>query len=280
MPTPTDSSSDPAADPAAGEPSRGFGVLVGLVTSATSIVAVTGAGVSTGSGLPDFRSPTGVWTRHDPRQMTFDRHVESARVRRAGWAMRREFLDAGARPNPAHVALAELQSGGRLSTIITQNIDELHQEAGATRVVELHGTAHVSACIGTAPRRGRPQGCGWRSPTREVLARVDAGDHDPACLDCGGLLKAATISFGQALDDDTVAAAWQAVEEADLLLAIGTSLQVHPAASLVPAATERGVPVAILNAEPTPFDRLADVVLRDPVEVVLPELVRAVARPG
>lgn len=249
--------------------------LVDLLAGAGRAVVFTGAGISTGSGLPDFRSPTGLWTRYDPRDLTFQRHVASAEVRQAGWAMRREFLDARARPNAAHVALARLQDLGHVASVVTQNIDGLHQAAGSSDVVELHGTAHTTICIGVAPRGGVPDGCGWSAPTRAVLDRIDASEDDPDCPDCGGLLKAATISFGQALDTTSVDAAWAAVDRADLLVAVGTSLQVVPAASIVPTAHEMGIPLAICNAEPTPFDHLARTVHRDPVEHLLPRVVEA-----
>ncbi len=249
--------------------------LVALVAGSEAAVVLTGAGVSTGSGLPDFRSPTGLWTRHDPRELTFQRHVDDASVRASGWAMRREFLDAGARPNPAHEAIADLQRRGHVAGVVTQNIDGLHQAAGSTDVVELHGTAHTTTCIGTAPRDGVADGCGWQGPTRGVLDRLDAGEDDPHCPDCGGILKAATISFGQAMDAATVQRAWSLVEGGDLVLVLGTSLQVVPAASLVPAAHEIGIPLVIGNAEPTPYDHLATVVRRDPVEHWLPRVLAA-----
>ena len=249
--------------------------LAELVAAAARAVVFTGAGVSTGSGLPDFRSSTGLWTRYDPREMTFQRHVADPEVRRAGWRMRREFLDAEARPNGAHRAIAALEARGHVAGVVTQNIDGLHEAAGSTRVVELHGTAHRTTCIGVSPTGGVPAGCGWSTPTRSVLERLDAGDDDPACPDCGGILKAATISFGQAMDVATVERAWDLVDRADLVLAVGTSLQVFPAASLVPTAHEMGVPLAICNAEPTPYDGLAEVVARDRVEDLLPAVVAA-----
>ncbi|MBY5161731.1 Sir2 family NAD-dependent protein deacetylase [Nitriliruptoria bacterium AS10] len=250
--------------------------LAALVAAARRAVVFTGAGVSTGSGLPDFRSPTGLWTRYDPREMTFQRHVEDPAVRRGGWEMRREFLDADARPNPAHHAIAALEADGHVAGVVTQNIDGLHQAAGSAQVVELHGTAIVTTCIGVRPVGGEPAGCGWSAPTRDVLARIDAGEDDPRCPDCGGIPKPATISFGQAMDVATVEAAWALVDRADLVLAVGTSLQVYPAASLVPTAHEMGVPLAVCNAEPTPFDHLAQVVSRDLVETVLPAVVTQV----
>ncbi len=255
-------------------------VLASLVAAASRAVVVTGAGVSTGSGLPDFRSPTGLWTRYDPREMTFQRHVAEPAVRRAGWEMRREFLTAGARPNGAHRAIAALEDDGHVAGVVTQNIDGLHQEAGSRRVVELHGTARRSGCIGAAPTGGVPAGCGWSGPTLGVLERIDAGERDPACPDCGGILKPATISFGQAMDVAAVEAAWSLVDRADLVLVVGTSLQVYPAASLVPTAHEMGIPLAICNAEPTPHDPLARVLSRERVELVLPAVVEVVRGPG
>jgi NAD-dependent deacetylase len=244
-----------------------------LLDRARRGVVFTGAGASTGSGLPDFRSAEGVWTRYDPRRLTFDRYVEDPSVRRDSWRMRREFLDAGAQPNAAHHAIAELEDQGRVATVVTQNIDGLHQAAGSTNVVELHGTAHRSECIGARPAGGTPNGCGWSSSTRTVLARIDDGEDDPMCPDCDGLVKAATVSFGQAMDRGAVDRAVEAVLTADLVVTIGTSLQVFPAASLVPEAARGGIPVVIMNAEPTPFDRLADAVVRGRVEQVLPGIV-------
>lgn len=287
-PDPTDSAqTDPApTDPAPADPSANHSTLghraqpeiddlVGLVSSARRAVVLTGAGVSTASGLPDFRSPTGLWTRYDPREMTFARHVEEADVRMAGWAMRREFLDAEARPNPGHVAIAELQHAGHVGGVVTQNIDGLHQAAGSTDVVELHGSAHRTVCIGIAPQGEVPDGCGCATATRDVLDRIDAGEADPSCPDCGGILKAATISFGQAMDVTAVEQAWTLVDRSDLVLVVGTSLQVTPAASLVPTAHETGRPIVICNAEPTPFDHLAALVHREPVQDLLPRVVAA-----
>lgn len=250
-----------------------------LLARARAGVVFTGAGVSTGSGLPDFRSPGGVWTRYDPRRLTFDRYVADADVRADSWAMRREFLAADARPNAAHRAISALEEAGHIATVVTQNIDGLHQAAGSANVIELHGTAHTSACIGAAPRLGTPDGCGWTAPTVHLLERIDGGDADPMCPDCGGLVKAATISFGQALDHASVDAAIDAVLGSDLLVAIGSSLQVHPAAGLVPEAAMNGIPIVIMNAEPTEFDDLAAAVVRGRVEDVLPRIVADLATP-
>jgi NAD-dependent deacetylase len=256
-----------------GDAARALTTAARLLARARAGVVFTGAGVSTGSGLPDFRSAGGVWTRYDPRRLTFDRYVADPEVRAESWAMRREFLDMDVAPNAAHRAIAALEAAGHVATVVTQNIDGLHQAGGSARVVELHGTARTSACIGAAPRAGTPDGCGWSAPTRDVLDRIDAGDPDPMCPACGGLVKAATISFGQVMDRASVTAAVDAVRSSDLVLAIGSSLQVHPAAALVPEAATSGIPVVILNAEPTPFDALATAVLRGRAEELLPRLV-------
>lgn len=263
--------SEPTMDDARDDRAR----LRELLAAAERGVVFTGAGVSTGSGLPDFRSADGIWTRFDPRKMTFERYVTDPQVRADSWQMRREFIAAEAEPNDAHRAIADLEQAGHVAVVVTQNIDGLHQAAGSEHVVELHGTAHRSECIGLHPVGGTPDGCGWSAPTTDLLARIDDGDPDPACPLCGGLVKAATISFGQAMDTTAVQQSVDAVRDADLLLAIGSSLQVFPAASLVPAAAGRGIPIAICNAEPTDFDHLAEAVLRDPVEQVLPEVVGA-----
>jgi NAD-dependent deacetylase len=246
-----------------------------LLRDARSVVAFTGAGISTESGIPDFRSPGGVWSRYDPRDFTFDRYVDSAEVRRRSWSMRREFWAADPRPNAAHDALVTLQRQGRLLGVITQNIDGLHQAAGTTGVVELHGTARDVMCIGTHPSRGLPAGCGFRAPTTWAFERIDAGIDDPSCPDCGGIVKSATVSFGQVLFPGVVEAAIDLAVAADVLLTIGSSLQVYPAAGLPQEAKAGGAALAIVNDEPTPFDDLADVVVRGRAGEVLPAAVAA-----
>ena len=250
--------------------------LTGLLRAATNTVVFTGAGVSTESGIPDFRSPGGVWTRYDPRDFTFDRYVVDPAVRANAWAMRREFFATAPQPNAAHRAIARLERAGRSNGVITQNIDGLHQLAGSTTVIEIHGTARDVACIGSAPRSGVPDGCGFRAPHTWALDLVDAGTPDPSCPQCGGLIKSATISFGQRLDDDVLLAAADLVDNADLLLAVGSSLQVYPAADLPASAARAGIPLAIVNDEPTPLDDLADVVIRGRAGEVLPRAVDAV----
>lgn len=236
--------------------------LARLLGSASAVVAFTGAGISTESGIPDFRSPGGVWTRYDPRDFTFSRYVRSPEVRVRAWSMRRELWAEDPQPNAAHLALARLERAGRLAGVITQNIDGLHQAAGSCRVIELHGTSREVMCIGAAPRMGTPDGCGFRAPTTWAFARVDGGEEDPGCPDCGGLVKSATVSFGQNLFAGSLDAAAELLARADLVLAIGSSLQVHPAAGLPAAAARSGIPLVICNDEATPLDGLATLVVR------------------
>lgn len=250
--------------------------LADQLAGATRVVAFTGAGISTESGIPDFRSPGGVWTRYDPRDFTFDRYVDSVDVRRNSWAMRREFFAASPEPNAAHRALVELERDGRLVAVVTQNIDGLHQAAGSRNVIEVHGTAREVMCIGDRPTGGVPEGCDFRAPTTWAFERLDAGDDDPRCPDCGGLVKSATVSFGQALVPETLEAAAEHATTADVLLTIGSSLQVYPAAALPEAAKASGAAVAIVNDEPTPFDAIADVVVRGRAGEVLPPAVATV----
>ncbi len=228
--------------------------LADLWAASARVVVLTGAGMSTDSGIPDFRGPSGVWTRNPAAEATFtiDNYVRDPAVRREAWANRRIHPAWTAQPNPGHLALARLQRAGRLSTLMTQNIDGLHQRAGSTDVLELHGTIWQAVCLS----------CGVRMPMADVLAR---DEEDPDCLLCGGILKSATISFGQALDADVLAAAFQAAYDADLLVAIGTSLRVQPVASLASYADR----LAIVNAEPTPYDDLAEVIVRDSISPVL-----------
>jgi NAD-dependent deacetylase len=237
------------------------------------IVAFTGAGVSTESGIPDFRSPGGVWTRYDPRDFTFDRYVESREVRANSWRMRQEFFAHHATPNPAHVALARLEQAGRSLGVVTQNIDGLHQLAGSSTVVEIHGTAREVMCIGHRPRSGAPEGCGFTATHAWAMDQVASGDDDPACPECGGLVKSATVSFGQMLFPGVVEAADALMAQADVLLAVGSSLQVYPAAGLPVTAVDAGASLVIVNDEETPLDGLADVVVRGRAGEVLPPAV-------
>jgi NAD-dependent deacetylase len=250
--------------------------LADLLGDASRVVAFTGAGISTESGIPDFRSPGGVWTRYDPADFTFSRYVESADVRARSWQMRHELLAEQWRPNAGHHALARLEQAGRSLGVITQNIDGLHQEAGSRRVVEIHGTAREVMCIGHDPRHGMPEGCGFRAPVQWAFEKVDAGDPDPLCPMCAGLVKSAVVSFEQVLFPRVVEDAVGLAEEADLLLTVGSSLVVHPAAELPLLALRNGARLAIVNDEPTPYDDLADVVVRGRAGEVLGSAVDAV----
>ncbi len=248
-----------------------------LLASSERVTTFTGAGVSTESGIPDFRSPGGVWTRYDPRDFTFDRYVGSAEVRANAWAMRREFFATVAEPNPAHHAIARIERAGRGHGVITQNIDGLHQLAGSTEVVELHGTAREVLCIGHDPRWGTPDGCGFTASYTWAFEQIDAGDPDPSCPRCGGLVKSATVSFGQVMPEDALAEAARLVASADLLLTVGSSLQVTPAADLPVLAVRSGVPLVIVNDEPTPLDHMATLVVHGRAGEVLPPAVDPIA---
>lgn len=237
-----------------------------LVAGASRITALTGAGISTDSGIPDFRGPNGLWTR-DPeaeKLSNLQDYLTSPDVRRRAWQSRLDHPAWQAKPNPAHDAFVALQRRGTLAAIITQNIDELHQRAGShpNTVVELHGTMFHTECLG----------CGDRRDMAEALDRVRAGTEDPRCTVCGGILKSATISFGQALKAQVLDDARVAAISCDVLLAAGTSLTVHPAAGLVDIAAGAGASVVICNASPTPYDDIAEVVLREPLTEVLPRL--------
>ena len=225
--------------------------------------AFTGAGVSTASGVPDFRSPGGIWSRYKP--VPFQDFVRDPEARRQYWIYKKEtYRDfANARPNPAHHALAGMESAGRLRAVITQNIDGLHQEAGNETVLELHGTNRRVTCIRCAAT--------W--PAAEIQARLLAGCEMPECEHCGGILKAATISFGQAMPADVLSMAFQIASAVDLMLVVGSSLVVHPAAGIPLSAAKAGARLVIINREPTPLDGLAAVILREPIEEVLPALV-------
>jgi NAD-dependent deacetylase len=239
------------------------------VREAQAVSVLTGAGISTESGIPDFRGPNGVWTKNPAAQRMFDfqAYLADPEVRARAWRARRDHPAWAAQPNAGHRALVDLERAGRLRAIITQNIDELHQRAGSApdKVIELHGTMFWVECLS----------CARRAPMPEALARVDAGEPDPACPDCGGIQKAATISFGQSLRPDVLDAAIGAAVDCGLFLAVGSSLQVQPAADLCRVAVEAGARLVVVNAEPTPYDRVAAAVLREPIGAVLPRLVRA-----
>jgi NAD-dependent deacetylase len=233
-----------------------------ILAGSAAVTAFTGAGISTASGVPDFRSPGGIWSRYRP--VPFDEFVADPEARRRYWVYKKETWGdfAQARPNPAHHALARMEEEGRLRAVVTQNIDGLHQAAGSRNVLELHGTNRRVECIR----------CHADWPAEVIHARLGEACEVPQCDHCGGILKAATVSFGQALPAAVLAAAFEVATTSDLLLVIGSSLVVHPAASIPLAAAEAGARLVIVNREPTPLDGLAEVVLREPIEQVMPAL--------
>jgi NAD-dependent deacetylase len=236
------------------------------IDQARSVVALTGAGISTESGIPDFRGPQGLWTR-DPeaeKLATLQHYMAEPDVRRRAWQTRLASPVWTAEPNAGHRALVALERRGKLDTLITQNVDGLHQKAGSSpeRVIEIHGNVHQVVCMA----------CGERAPTVRALARVRAGEADPPCRTCGGILKTTTISFGQGLVEEDLLRAQRAAAGAELMLAVGTTLAVYPVAAVVPIAKRAGARVVILNADPTAMDEMADAVLRGSIGALLPAL--------
>ncbi|WP_370415749.1 NAD-dependent deacetylase [Streptomyces fradiae] len=232
----------------------------------TMVAILSGAGISTDSGIPDYRGPNGMWTR-DPeaeRLVTYGPYMADPEVRRLSWRMRLDGEVLAAEPNVAHRAIAAFEKSGHALRVITQNIDGLHQAAGVSerKVLELHGSARAVVCTA----------CHARSPMAEALARVQAGEDDPACRACGGILKAATVMFGERLDPVVLGNAMSIAKAADVFLAVGSSLQVQPAASLAGIAAEHGARLIIVNAEPTPYDPVATEVVREPIGTALPAL--------
>ena len=241
--------------------------VAGWIRDAQRVVVLTGAGISTDSGIPDFRGPNGVWTKNPgaEKQATLQHYMGSRDVRVAAWQNRLHSPMWDAEPGPGHLALATLEQKGRLDTLVTQNIDSLHHKAGSSpdRIVEVHGNVREVVCMA----------CGDRAPMERALERVAAGEEDPPCQDCGGILKSATISFGQNLEPEVIARADAAARASDCFLAIGTSLTVFPVAYLPEYALSAGAKLVILNAEPTPYDGHAHAVFHDQIAEVLPALV-------
>lgn len=236
------------------------------VGEARRVVVLTGAGISTDSGIPDFRGPQGLWTRNPKAEKLSDirYYMSDPEVRRLAWQSRLDHSALSARPNAGHLALVDLERRGKLHALITQNIDELHQIAGNSpeKVIEVHGTLRKAMCMS----------CGWRGPMQETLERVRAGEADPPCLACGGILKSATISFGQALVPEVIDRALTVAAQADVLVAVGSTLQVYPVAGAVPAAKSAGAKVAIINRDPTAMDDIADAVLPGSISEILPRI--------
>ena len=247
-----------------------LGEIAGWIRKARRVTALTGAGISTDSGIPDFRGPNGVWTK-DPaaERMSHIRHyMEDPDVRVLAWQGRLHHPAWTAEPNDAHRALVELERRDRLHTLVTQNIDGLHQRAGTSGdiLIEIHGTIREVVCMT----------CDERAPMQRALARVQAGETDPPCRSCGGILKSATVSFGQGLDPDLLERASREAALSDLFLALGTSLAVYPVAYLPNRTLTNGGRLVIVNAEPTGYDARASAVLNAPLSEVLPDLVALV----
>ncbi|MFC9623114.1 NAD-dependent deacetylase [Streptomyces sp. NPDC056930] len=237
----------------------------------TLVAILSGAGISTDSGIPDYRGPQGLW-RKDPeaeKLVTYDFYMADPEIRRRSWQMRRTSATWGAEPNAAHRAVAELERSGAAVRVITQNVDGLHQLAGLTarKVLELHGTARETVCTR----------CHARSAMAEALARVEAGEADPPCTVCGGILKSATVMFGERLDPVVLGEAMSIAKACEVFIAVGTTLQVQPAASLAGIAVDNGARLIVVNADPTPYDELADETIREPIGTAFPALLKRLA---
>jgi NAD-dependent deacetylase len=240
------------------------------IRDARLIVVLTGAGISTESGIPDFRGPQGVWTKNPEAEKTatLQYYMSDPEIRKRSWQNRLRSEMWHAEPNAGHRALADLERKAAMHTLVTQNIDRLHHRAGNSpdKIIEIHGNAQEVKCMA----------CTFRGPMDETLERVRNGEEDPRCLGCGGILKSATISFGENLVLADLERAQRAAQDSDLFLAVGTSLAVYPAAALPEFALNAGARLVVMNAQETPFDRFAAAVTRDPLGEVLPELMERV----
>ncbi|MFI8347205.1 SIR2 family NAD-dependent protein deacylase [Streptomyces sp. NPDC085596] len=238
------------------------------------VAVLSGAGISTDSGIPDYRGPNGLW-RRDPeaeKLVTYGYYMGDPEIRRRSWQLRRSNRTLRAEPNAAHLAVAELERSGVPVRVLTQNVDGLHQRAGMPerKVLELHGSARSVVCTR----------CEARGPMADALARVEAGESDPPCLACGGILKSATVMFGESLDPLVLGEALAISKACSVFVAVGSSLRVQPAAGLAGVAADHGARLVIVNAEPTPYDDLADEVVREPIGTALPALLRTLAPVG
>lgn len=240
---------------------------VKLIKEAEWITAFTGAGISTESGISDFRSKGGVWDRY--RVVTYQEFIASHDARVEYWNMKKELYNEmkDSRPNKAHAALAELEKRGRLKCLVTQNIDGLHQDAGSFNVIELHGTNRKAVCLG----------CGKLWPIEDIQARLEAGEYAPSCDECKGHIKPATISFGQSMPEQEMIKAYNCALQCDLLIMIGSSLQVEPAASIPREAARSGARLIYINRTPTPTDNLADVLFSENAGDVMSAIIKGLA---
>ena len=247
-------------------PDTDLDTVAGWLRDASYVTALTGAGISTESGIPDFRGPQGLWTKNPAAEKTatLEYYMSDTEVRRHAWQNRVNSGMWTAAPNAAHDALVTLERKGRLHALVTQNVDGLHHAAGQTAAitVEIHGNVREVKCMT----------CDWRGPMDDTLARVRDGEDDPECRVCGGILKSATISFGENLVAEDLHRSQVMAARADVFLAIGTSLAVFPAAGLPEIALRNNARLVILNAEETPYDPVADAVFRDRLGAILPAL--------
>ncbi len=239
------------------------------VDACSRIVVLTGAGISTDSGIQDFRGPKGLWTLNPAaeKMSTLQHYVADPEVRKRRWQSLLETSGQRRKPNAGHHAIVDLEKRGKLELLITQNVDGLHLDAGTSsdRIVEIHGTFREVACLV----------CDERAPMERALDRVRAGEDDPACRSCGGILKSATISFGQEMIEKDLLRSFETAKECEMILAVGSTLGVFPIANVVPIAQEAGARIVILNGEPTQMDPIADIVIRGSISEVLPRLVSA-----
>ena len=242
------------------------------ILTSKCIIVFSGAGLSTESGIPDFRSPGGVWDRYDPEDFYFQNFISSEASREKYWQMATEMYEPmkKARPNPAHLAVAELEKLGRLDCVITQNIDGLHHKAGSSpdKILELHGTAMSVSCLSCKKRYDRDA----------IQERIQKGQRAPTCDECGGLLKPATISFGQAMPERETSEAYRRSSLCDLFVVIGSSLVVQPAASMPVVAKENGAKLVIVNRDPTPLDHLAEAVLHGQAGPIMASVLEVVKK--
>jgi NAD-dependent deacetylase len=250
----------------------GLGHAVEVLGRAEGVLVFTGAGISTESGIPDFRGPDGLWTKVDPDDFTIGRFLSDPELRRRSWRM---YLEGGLRgitgaePNPAHHAVVDLWRSGRWAGCVTQNIDSLHQAAGLPdeEVAELHGHLRSARCAE----------CGATWPLEKIVERVRAGDEDPHCSRCGGIVKTATVMFGELLPPEPMQRAYRMAANADAVLAVGSTLSVYPAANIAVETAQRGAPLVIVNLGPTDHDTLAVVKVEGPAGQVLPEIIQRLA---
>ena len=243
-----------------------------MMEEARKILMFTGAGLSTESGIPDFRSPGGIWERYDPSDFYFQKFISDEKSREKYWQMSTEFYDTmkNALPNPAHLAIRTLEEKGKLLAIVTQNIDNLHHKAGNSpdRIIELHGTAFSVSCLS----------CGKEYDRDEIQARIESGVKTPCCDNCSGILKPDTISFGQAMPEDKVIQANTYAGECDLCVVLGSSLVVYPAASVPVLAVQNGAKLIIINRDETSIDDRADLTIHESVSKALGQIMERITR--